>query len=163
MWISSPFATLEVAAQPVTIAFERAAAEQGKATEFRGKVTIATPFTGLAKVKMVGLPAKVSAQEIDLKPDATELAIPLALDAASPAGQHKNLICQVSLVQNGEPVVYTAGVGELRIDQPLPPKPNQPAPKVAVAAPQPATEKRLSRLEQLRKEQQEREKGEKRQ
>jgi len=160
VWISSPFANLEVAAPPVTIAFERAAAEQGKPTELRGKISVAAPFTGQAKVQMVGLPAKVTAQPVDIAPDSKDLAIPLTLDAASPAGQHKNLICQVSLVQNGEPVVYTAGLGELRIDQPLPPKANQPQSKVAAAPEQkPPEQKRLSRLEQLRKEQQEREKG----
>lgn len=161
VWVSSPFATLEVAAQPITIAFERAAAEQGKNTEFRGKVSVTGPFAAPAKVTMVGLPAKVTAQEVAVTADAKELAIPVTLDAASPAGQHKNLICQITLVQNGEPVVYTAGVGELRIDKPLPPKGNQPAPKAVAAPPKPAEEKRLTRLEQLRKEQQEREKGEK--
>ena len=143
------------------MALERAAAEQGKSTEFRGKVTVAGPFAGAAKLQLVGLPAKVTAQTLDVSAEAKEVAIPLTLDAASPVGQHKNLICQVTLVQNGEPMVYTAGVGELRIDKPLPPKPNQPAAKTAAAAPQPKTEKRLTRLEQLRKEQQERERGEK--
>jgi hypothetical protein len=160
IWVSSPYATLEVAGPPITVALERAAAEQGKATEFRGKVSVAAPFTGKAKLQMVGLPAKVTAQTMDVNAEAKELAIPLNLDSASPVGQHKNLICQVTLVQNGEPMVYTAGVGELRIDKPLPPKPNPPAPKAAAAAPpKPKEEKRLTRLEQLRKEQQEREKG----
>jgi hypothetical protein len=159
-WISSPFINLEVAGPPVTVALDRAAAEQGKSTEIRGQVAVAAPFAGTAKVQLVGLPAKVTAQPLDVSAEAKEIVIPVSLDAASPVGQHKNVICQVTLVQNGEPMIYTAGVGELRIDKPLPPKPNQPAAKSA-AVPQPKTEKRLTRLEQLRKEQQEREKGEK--
>jgi hypothetical protein len=56
----------------------------------------------------------------------------------------------------GEPVTHTLGTGELRIDAPLPPKPDAP-PAAAAAAPMPmpaeaAPMKRLSRLEQLRLE-----------
>ena len=55
-----------------------------------------------------------------------------------------------------------AGYSELRIDVPIPPKTGQPAPVVTKPQPQPQPgkppEKRLSRLEKLRLEQQEREK-----
>ncbi len=50
---------------------------------------------------------------------------------------------------NGEPVVHGQGGGSLRINEPLPPKANQPA-KPADAAP--PAEKPLSRLEQLRQQ-----------
>ena len=67
------------------------------------------------------------------------------------------------LTQNGEPIVMNAGYSELRIDVPLPPKANTPAtPVAAKPPPTPAPgqpEKRLSRLEKLRLEQQEREKA----
>jgi hypothetical protein len=71
----------------------------------------------------------------------------------------------VVVTQNGEPVVHNVGATELRIDVPLPPKANQPAPAPMpmAAAPmptaQPAPMKRLTRLEQLRLEQEEREKA----
>jgi len=60
-------------------------------------------------------------------------------------------------VANGEPIVHTLGTGELRIDEPLPPKADAP---VAAAAPAPMPEaapmpeKRLSLLEKLRLERQ---------
>jgi hypothetical protein len=59
------------------------------------------------------------------------------------------------ITTNGEPIAHTLGTGELRIDTPLPPKPNQPAavapaPMPVAAAPMPPAEKRLSRLEKLR-------------
>jgi hypothetical protein len=160
VWVSSQMAPFDVAVQPLTIAFEKVAAEQGKESALRGTLAVATPFEGKAIVKMFGLPNKVSAGDVEVTATGKDLSIPLTLDAASPPGQHRNLICQVTLTQNGEPVVYTAGVGELRIDKPPPPKANQPATPPPAASPPPAkTEKPLSRLEQLRKDQQQKEKG----
>ena len=65
-------------------------------------------------------------------------------------------------MQNGEPIVHNVGGSELRIDVPLPPKQmsGPPPPKViAQAAPQAPPMKRLTRLEQLRLEQEERERA----
>ena len=60
VWVSSQLFTLEVAAPLVTLAMERPAVEQGKTTQLFCKVAVATPFEGKAKVKMLGLPAKVT-------------------------------------------------------------------------------------------------------
>jgi hypothetical protein len=156
VWVSSQLATVEIAPPLMAFQLERAASEQGKATTLYGKVQVGTPWEGPAKVKLVGLPPKVTAPEVEITKDSKELAIPLTLDAAAPAGQHKNLFCQVVVTQHGEPIVQNVGSTELRIDQPLP---AAPAAKPQAAAPKPAAEKRLSRLEQLRKEQEEREKA----
>jgi len=161
VWVSSQPANLEIGVQPVTVAIERAAGEPGKPAAFHGRVAVNTAFAGPAKVRLLGLPAKVAATELDLAADAKELSVPLTIDAASPPGNHKNLICQVTITQNGEPIVFTAGLADLRIDAPLPPKP-QPA-AAAAAPPKPAASappaRPLTRLEKLRQEQQEREKG----
>src|SRR5690606_23251204 len=91
--------------------------------------------------------------------DTTELIFRLKTDPASPVGETKSLFCQVVITQDGEPIVHNLGSGRLRIDAPLPPKPNAPArPEVASATPE-APEKPLSRLEKLRLESQERAKA----
>jgi hypothetical protein len=165
VWVSSQLATLEVAPPFLTFALERAAAEQGKETSLFCKVQHATPFQGAAKVRLVGLPPKVTANEVDITNDTQEFAFKVGVDPASPPGQHKSLFCQVVVMQNGEPVLHNLGGTELRIDVPLPPKANEPPkpmPAPAAAPPAPAAappEKRLTRLEQLRKEQEEREKA----
>lgn len=161
VWVASQLATLEVAPPYVAFSMERAAAEQGKSTEIFCKVQHTTPFEGKAKVHLVGLPNQVTAPDLDLTKDTKELVFKVTVGPGSPAGQHRNLFCQVVVVQNGEPIVHNVGGTELRIDVPLPkaaPKPAAPQPVAAKpAAPQPAAPKRLSRLEQLRLEQQERE------
>jgi hypothetical protein len=108
----------------------------------------------------------VTTQELKFTKDTKEVAFPLKVEATAPAGTHKNIFCQVVITENGEPVVHNVGSSELRIDVPIPPKKDAPpAPKTAAAAPPPPANpmappmKRLSRLEQLRLEQEEREKA----
>ncbi|HEX4589218.1 MAG TPA: PPC domain-containing protein, partial [Gemmataceae bacterium] len=159
VWVSSQLATVEIAPPMMAFSFDRGATEQGKPTTMFAKVQIATPWEGKAKVKLVGLPPKVTAPDIEIAKDAKELSFPLTVDAAAPAGQHRNLYCQVVVTQNGEPIVQNVGSTELRIDKPLVAAAPAAKPQAAAAKPAAPTEKRLSRLEQLRKEQEEREKG----
>jgi hypothetical protein len=166
VWVSSQLATLEIAPPYVAFTMERAATEQGKPTDIYSKIQINTPFVGSAKVQLLGLPPKVTAPDLEITKDSKELAFKLVVDKTSPPGQHKNIFCQVIAMKDGEPVVQSAGGTELRIDVPLPPKVNAPppAPMPTPVATKPANtpkapEKRLTRLEQLRKEQEEREKG----
>ena len=165
VWVSSQLATLEIAAPYFTFTTERASAEQGKDTEVFCKVQQVTPFPGAAKVRLLGLPNKVTTSELEITKDSKELVFKVVVDKTTPPGQHRNLFCQAVVTLNGEPVVYNVGSAELRVDVPLPPKVNQPAPTTPVAvAPKPtdppkAPEKRLTRLEKLRLEQEEREKA----
>jgi hypothetical protein len=78
-------------------------------------------------------------------------------EADANPGLTKNLFCQVVIMKDGEPILHNLGSGQLRVDKPLPPKPNaQPvaeAPKPA--APAAPVAKPLSRLEMLRQQQKE--------
>ena len=43
--------------------------------------------------------------------------------AKSPAGQHKNLLCQITIMKDGEPIIQSVGQGGiLRIDRAAAPK-----------------------------------------
>lgn len=165
-WVSSQLFSLTVAPPFVTFAQERAAVEQGAKTQVICKVAVNTPFDGKAKVNLIGLPAKVTANPLELTKDQKEVAFDVATDKTSPAGKH-GVFCQLIVEKNGEQIVHNVGGGELRIDVPLPPKAAAAAPtpapaaKPAATAPAKAPEKRLSRLEQLRQEQEAKEKAEK--
>jgi len=164
VWTSSQLFTLEVVPPMVTLAQERTAIEQGAAGQVYGKVTVPTPFVGEATVKLIGVPAKVTAPDIKVTKDSKEFTFAVTTDKTSPAGKH-GTYCQVVIVHNGETLYQNAGGGELRIDVPLPPK--VVATPTPAATPMPTTpappakppEKRLTRLEQLRLEQEEREKA----
>ncbi len=166
VWVSSQLATIEIAPPFVGFAMERAASEQGKNAEIFCKVQQNAPFAGPAKVKLVGLPPKVTTTDVEITRDTKEFAFKLEVDKTASPGQHRNIFCQVTVMQNGEPILHNVGGTELRIDVPLPPKPNAPPPPppMPVATPKPTDppkppEKRLTRLEKLRLEQEEREKA----
>ena len=167
MWTSSQMFTVEVAPPLVAMTMERPAVEQGAQTQLFCKLTVTAPFEGKAKATILGLPPKVACPDLEFDSNAKELAFPITADKASAVGKHGGIFCRVVLEKNGESIVQAAGGTELRVDAPLPPKvavtppptatpmPMTPAP--APAPPQPP--KRLTRLEQLRLEQEEREKA----
>jgi hypothetical protein len=163
IWVSSQLATLEIAAPFLAFNLERAASEQGKGTEMFCKVQHTAPFPGKATVHLVGLPPKVTAPDVEITKDTKECSFKLAIDKTSPAGQHKNLFCQVVITEHGEPILHNVGSSELRIDVPIAPKTvavaQAPAKPAAAPPPQAPAEKRLTRLEKLRLEQAEREKA----
>lgn len=154
-WVSSQLANLEVTDSFVNLDLARTAVEQGKETEIICKVDLKSAFEGDAKVKLVGLPPKVTTEDITFNKESKELIFKVKTDPTSPQGRHKSLFCQVEIPVNGETVVHTAGRTELRIDKPIPPKKDEPAkPKTVAKKEEPKKEapKRLTRLEQLRLE-----------
>ena len=160
-WVASQMAELEVAAPFLQFAMQRAACEQGQNTVIVAKIQVNTPFDGPAKVRLIGIPSKVTAAELEIDKDAKELAFEVVTEATVRPGRYRSIFCQVTIMKNGEPIVHRMPSTELRIDKPLPPKPNQPAtPKVVVkkdtSKPKPAAPRRLSRLEKLRLEAKER-------
>ncbi len=162
VWVSSQLATLEVAAPFVAANIERGAVEQGKETDLLVKLQHLTPFEGKAKLRLIGLPFKVTTAEQEITKDTKEVLFKVKTDRTSPAGIHRNLFCQVHITRAGEPVVANTGYSELRIDVPVvktTPAPVKPAPVAKTPPPGQPPMKRLSRLEKLRLEQEEREKA----
>jgi len=97
---------------------------------------------------LFGLPNKATAPELEFTKDTAELTFGVALDQQSPVGRHKGVGCQVVITQNDEPICQNVGTTELRIDPASAPKPETKA--ATGEAPRP--EQRLSRLERLRLE-----------
>ncbi|HEY2909261.1 MAG TPA: hypothetical protein VGI99_03395, partial [Gemmataceae bacterium] len=163
VWVSSRLFTIEIAPPPLTLTMERPAVEQGQKTQMFCKVAVATPFEGKAKVKILGLPAKVATADLELTKDSKEAAFPISADKTSPAGKHGGIFAQVVIEKNGEAITLSTGATELRIDVPLPPKAAAAAKPGPMAKPMTANPaapmNRLTRLEKLRREQEEREKA----
>jgi hypothetical protein len=153
--VSSQLANLTIANPYLGLAFQAASVDQGKEVDMAIKVAKAVDFPGEAQVTLIGLPNKVTTDVKKITKDSTDLLFHIKTDKVSPAGNHASLFCQVVITQNGEPIVHNIGTGALRIDVPLPPKANTPAPPPVVAAPKPAAPaaaKPLTRLEKLRLE-----------
>ena len=161
-------ATLEVAEPWVSLTLQRASVEQGQETELAIEVQVLKELKAPAEVVLVGLPHKVTAEPLKIAADTKELVFKIKTAADSPEGNHKNVFCQVTVSENGESIVHArVGSSELRIDKPLPAPtaPPMPAPMPVAAAaapapmPAPPAEKRLTRLEKLRLEAQQKATG----
>ena len=162
MWGSSQLSDLEIADAFVRFEMQRPACEQGQEAQILCKLNHTTPFEGEATAEILGVPPKVTTTPMKFTKDTKELVFTLKTDPAAPVGKH-NMICQVTITKNGEPIVSRAGNVQFQIDKPLPPPPDapkpapKPAPKVAEKKPEakpvakpPPPPKPLSRLEKLR-------------
>ncbi len=154
--VSSQLANLTIAPPFLGLTYQAASVDQGKEVDMAVKVAKAVDFPGEAEVTLIGLPNKVTTDVKKITKDTTDLVFHIKTDKVSPAGNHASLFCQVVVHQNGEPIVHNIGTGTLRIDVPLPPKANAPAPPPVAVAPKPAAAapaaKPLTRLEKLRLE-----------
>lgn len=148
--VSSALCPLKVAEPYLTMTFDIAATEQGKATTMLAKIEKAHPFSGLATAELMGLPPGVTCEKQTFSSDQTELAFPLSVAADAKIGKHGSLFCRVYVPENGESILHqTALNSTLRIDAPLP-QTGSPAPAQEVA--KSTNAKPLSRLEQLRQQ-----------
>lgn len=162
-WCSTPLFPLRIESPYIAGQIEMTATVRGQPTPLLLKLDQLRPFEGTAKVRLLGLPPKVSAEaeELTVTKDDKELLFKLKTAEDAPVGQHKSLFCQVIVTEQGEPVAHSvAGGGVLRIDNPPPaPKQDKPAAPQPQNQPQPqqaqkpeAPPKPLSRLEQLRQQ-----------
>jgi hypothetical protein len=152
--VSSQLADLEVAEPRLRFQFQPAAVEQGQQTSIVVRIEKTRKLDSPATIELLGLPNEVSSQPKTIDDAANEVVFPITTTAKSPAGLHKTIFLRAVVKSQGEPITHIVGGGELRIQQPLPPKTTvaaksdpKPAPK-----PQPAAARPLSRLEQLRLE-----------
>jgi hypothetical protein len=158
---ASQLAELEIADQFVNLGFPRAAVEKGKDVDYVVNVEKKKDFDGEATVELLGLPAGTTSMPAKITKVSTSVSFNVKTTPEARPGKYPSLVCRVTMTQAGEPITHTLGAGELRIDEPLPPKPAaqaaapKPAPQPAiVAGTKPPEKKPLSRLEQLRLEKQ---------
>jgi hypothetical protein len=121
MLVASRLVTLRVAEPMVELAAEATSVEQGQETRIVWKMQKPAEFSGAAKARLFGLPAKTEAPELELAATAEELAFPVKVAADAPAGSHKNVFCEIRVPQGDAWVVHATPPTQLRIDKPLPP------------------------------------------
>jgi hypothetical protein len=80
-------------------------------------------------VKLMGLPTRTAAPELEFAATATELVFPVAVAADASPGRHDNVFCEVRVPMAGTWVVHTMPGNHLRIDKPLPPPDPLPKPE----------------------------------
>ncbi|HWB61411.1 MAG TPA: PPC domain-containing protein [Chthoniobacteraceae bacterium] len=111
VWICSPFEDLEVAAPYVTATLDRSVVEQGQSATVACHLTFNKQFEGKAKLQLVNLPIKVTAQEMEIGPADENIQIPVAADKTSQVTSRKDLFCVLTIMQNGEAIVENIAQG----------------------------------------------------
>ncbi|MDF1756325.1 MAG: pre-peptidase C-terminal domain-containing protein [Verrucomicrobiales bacterium] len=118
---STKIVNLQIAEPYMTLSSKPDSVRRGTTKDFRWSVTQKTPFTGKARVNLLGLPKGVSVDgempEIDSKAD--EVVFKLKATDEALLGQVTGLNCEVELVVAGEKVTQRTGKGSLRIDPAL--------------------------------------------
>jgi hypothetical protein len=126
VWVSSDFVPLPISTPFITGHLDRANTAQGDPVTITCHLDQNIPFDGTATLRLMGLPAKVTAPDVLVTSSDTQAVFNVTTDPTAAPGQHKDLFCQVTLEKAGVPIVAnTASGGVLRID---------PAPKKEVAA-----------------------------
>jgi hypothetical protein len=122
MLVSSRLVTLQVAEPVVELTAEPIGVEQGQKTTIVWKVQKPGEFSGTAKARLLGLPAKAEAPDVEFSADAREVVFPVAAADVAPVGQHKNVFCEFRVPQGEAWIVHASPPTTLRIDKPLPPE-----------------------------------------
>lgn len=118
-YVSSQLAPLEIAPAFLFGKMELTKVERGQTARMVCALEQKIPFTGTAVARLIGLPDNVSAREVELTKDSTQLEFEIVTTEKSPIGVTKNLACNVVVTQHGEPISHTiAPGGILRIDAP---------------------------------------------
>lgn len=121
-WISSRPVMLSVVEPLVELAAEKAVAEQGAETTLVFKTTKPVSFAGKAKVRLMGLPVKTEAPELELVPGQETLEFPVKVAADAPSGKYDNVFCRIEVPQGEAVMIHQTPATSLRIDKPLPPE-----------------------------------------
>ncbi len=151
-WQATQMATLKIADRYLTVDISPAACEQGQTTTVICKVNPLNEFTGAGTAELIGLPHEAASEKLEVTPGMQELHFKVTTTGNTPPGKHKGVFCQLTVIEQEEPVIAVAGRGELQVDVPLP-QPTATEP-VAATPPEaaPPAEKPLTRLEKLRLE-----------
>ncbi len=141
----------------LTGTIDMAAAPQGDTIEINCALSQHVAFDGNATVTLYGLPANATTQNAQITCKDERLSFEVIVATNTPIGEHKSLFLNVSVKENGNPIIHNiAGGGVLRVD--APPK-NAPSKKVAQGKKNGKakdTAKPTSQLDRLRAAQKER-------
>ncbi len=120
LYVSSELTELEVAPPFLSGKIETAWINPGKSGKLTVNLQQAKAFEGKAKIKLCGLPEKVTAADKEITKDDQEVVFDLTVGPGCSPGAYRNLFCAVDVPQDGRVIAHSiARGGILRI---VPPK-----------------------------------------
>ncbi|MCX6956033.1 MAG: PPC domain-containing protein, partial [Verrucomicrobia bacterium] len=103
-YVSSQLAELELAAPYLLGKIEPTKLARGQTGKLVCTLDQKVPFEGTAVAHLVGLPANVTAKDVEITKESKEAVFELESTDKSPPGNHKNIFCTVVVTRDGEPI-----------------------------------------------------------
>jgi hypothetical protein len=122
MLVSSSLVTLRVCEPTLELTSESIGVEQGQEAKIVWRVGKAGEFSGVARGRLVGLPVKTEAPEVEFEAGVREVIFPVTVASDTPTGQYKNVFCEYRVPEGADWVLHASPPMTLRIDKPLPPE-----------------------------------------
>ena len=118
VWASSQLFTVKVEAPFVAGTIDSTKSQQGKTAQLVVNLEHARDWQGQGELKLLGLPAHANADPITIKPGQEKATFKVVIAGNTPPGNHKSLMCELTIQVNGEPVIHRFGQGgRLRIER----------------------------------------------
>jgi len=118
--VASQLTSLEIGEPFVTGKIQTLAASPGDSPKLVCKLEQKKPFEGKATLKLMGLPDKITAPEVQVSSEDKEAVFELKIDPKCPFGSHKQLFCAGDIKANSQAIPHSIGAGGvLRV---VPPK-----------------------------------------
>jgi hypothetical protein len=118
--VASQLTQLEIGEPFVTGKIQTLAASPGETPKLVCKLEHRKPFEGKATLKLMGLPDKIAAPEVQITAEDKEAVFELKIDPKCPLGSHKQLFCAAEIKANSQSIPHNIGAGGvLRV---VPPK-----------------------------------------
>jgi len=140
--VSSQFAALRISDSYIAVNLQRTSIERGRESEIVGTLKETTPFNGRATLNLLHLPKGVTLEGPAPQITSSDNRVVFHVKASSDAllGLYRDIVCEVTLSENGQLIKQNTGSGVLRVD-PAKITPSQPAVVTSVSldlAPVPA-------------------------
>jgi hypothetical protein len=118
--VASRFVELSVAEPFVTVTIPRASVQRGKQATVTCELKQLREFAGEATAELKRLPHGITLVQPLPKFTSKDTKITFTIACAEEAllGQYRDIFCEVTLTENGQPMREQSGYGVLRIDTP---------------------------------------------
>lgn len=111
VYVSTQLAGLEVAAPFLAGKIQTLVANPGQSATLTVELQQLKPFAGRAKIRLLGLPEKVTAPEKEITRDDQKISFALNVDPKCAPGSFKNLFCAVDVMQDGQVIPQSIAAG----------------------------------------------------
>jgi hypothetical protein len=116
--VSTPFVHLEVSEPYLTIDLRRSSVERGKTGEIVGAIKQNKPLPATATATLLRLPKGVTlvGKPPEIKPGDKEVVFEVEASNDALLGMYREIACEVTVVEKGQPIHQQTGSGILRVD-----------------------------------------------